>query len=1003
MSRYLLSLLVLLAMVGAAWSQETPPAEIKPVEAAKDASPKFSATLLLVKADWSDSPYAKAIEAELRDALKDASVPKELLDQLPASGPEILFGPQTVALYSEEHHAELIAWLKAKELILSQEKFDKAPVPPKKEAEAKARATAEQYLATSDSNKDGVLAKEEWLRFGGAYYRTADLDKDGVLSLAELTAHIEKEQRLWAENTIKLSKDDRFIELPKTGVGKRPFVKSQADLLWRVYWSIPGAGGPESVSFSRQITVRDQLRGQEAPAEGRLVDNAYASVHIKEGRVLVMNAFPVPSESEFRQAARAKGFEAVVMIGRALEKVPEAPARVHAPDWIDDRGDFGHEPKLAWRGDGRASSPTSSFGSSGGEANREPRFPEFTAALMLVKSDWSKSPDAKRIEADLREALKDAAVPQELLDRLPASATDTLFGPDSVSFYTPEEYASLLAWLRARSLLISTEPFPGIKKVTTQEGKPGWEMPELNKGDQFIVLPRPRQAAQPFIVRKPELVWTIYPHGRDLSEEKSVFTIGKHVRVQEKSRGQEQPSDVTFLNNSSLRFDFPADHVAVMNAFPAASDNRFRAAASAKGFTALVVLVGAKELPKEADPKLALPAQVKAIIAEHSSKMDWDDLESTRVAPAKFSDLPDEPEAGLTKIFHLQHASASELREVLLQLAAADIKLVVDERTNVIIVSGSAASLAELEAIALRLDEPGSAAEGKGPAPKPAGTIAELKQQYADAEREAARLAKESKPAKDKLRAAVAQAFELRQKLLQAELAEFRGRTERIEKSLQQREGIKQQIIERRVEDLLKPGLEWEGAEAKPATSSAKSVEPPKPSPEQTARRDGAKRLQEFELREAEVRLRVAETELAGAVTANKKTPNTVPQKEVRRLQAELDIAKLGVEKARAMLELVQNADANGSSAYSSPVDRATQIKLLELDVKQANLELEATQANYSQREKRAAAGLINDSELAEAKIALTRAEAKLQKSVVLLEAARQTTSPDRNGTEASE
>src|SRR5205085_1408002 len=60
----------------------------------------FTASLLLVKSDWSKSPHAKEIEAELREAIKDASVPKELLERLPGSGPQILFAPEIVSFYS---------------------------------------------------------------------------------------------------------------------------------------------------------------------------------------------------------------------------------------------------------------------------------------------------------------------------------------------------------------------------------------------------------------------------------------------------------------------------------------------------------------------------------------------------------------------------------------------------------------------------------------------------------------------------------------------------------------------------------------------------------------------------------------------------------------------------------------------------------------------------------------------------------------------------------------
>jgi hypothetical protein len=725
------------AFVDAAWSQETPPAEAKSAEAANDAAPKFSATLLLIRSDWTKSPHAKEIETELREALKDVSVPTELLDKLPASGPEILFGPETVALYSEEHHAELMAWLKAKDLILSQEKFGRAPLLPKKERVASARANAEQIMQHADIDKDGMLAKEEWFKYGGEYYRSADLDKDEKISLEELATHIEQEHKRWTENTIKLSKDDSFIDLPRVGVGNRPFVKSQAELLWRVYWGVAGAIAADDVAFSHQLTVREQVRGQDEPTEGKLVDNAYANVHVKEGRVLAMNAFPVSTESPFRQAARAKGFEAVVMIGRTLDEVSGAPARVHAPDWIDDRASFGHSQKL----------------------------------------DWGRSPD-----------------------------------------------------------------------------------------------PAPRSFGS--------------------------------------------------SGNAS----------------------------------------------KSSGDKLGLGPLMQAMLKE--------------------------PE--LTKIIHLKNASAADLRDILQQLAPTDIKLAVDERTNSIIVSGGEEKLAELEAIALRLDEAGSVKGGKLAA-HPAGTVAELKQQYAAAEEAAAVLAKDAQPQKDKLRAAVAKAFELRQKLLQAELAEFRQRTERIEQSLQQREGIKQQIIERRVDDLLKPGLEWEETEATPAAPPANGVSTTKPSPEQTARHEAALRMQSLEMQQAEAVLRVAEAELTGAAEANRKNPGAVSGRELARMQAQLDIANLDVEKAHTMLVLLKQFPT-ADSPDSLPANPAALLKLQELEVKQATLEAEAAQAEYKRLEELARSGAIKDSELTDAKLALNRAQVKLDKVQVRLDVARQIASPDRKG-----
>jgi thiol-disulfide isomerase/thioredoxin len=57
----------------------------------------------------------------------------------------------------------------------------------------------------------------------------------------------------------------------------------------------------------------------------------------------------------------------------------------------------------------------------------------------------------------------------------------------------------------------------------------------------------------------------------------------------------------------------------------------------------------------------------------------------------------------------------------------------------------------------------------------------------------------------------VKQAFEARQKLQQAELAQLRQRLARIEQRIAARQRIKSAIVDRRVAELLDPALRWEG------------------------------------------------------------------------------------------------------------------------------------------------------------------------------------------------
>src|SRR5437764_12446120 len=86
-------------------------------EAQTDGTTPYAAWLLIVKADWSQSLSAKTIEKELREALQGLNVPQDSLDKLPGSATEILFPPCVGGIYTSEHFAQFMAWLKANQLV----------------------------------------------------------------------------------------------------------------------------------------------------------------------------------------------------------------------------------------------------------------------------------------------------------------------------------------------------------------------------------------------------------------------------------------------------------------------------------------------------------------------------------------------------------------------------------------------------------------------------------------------------------------------------------------------------------------------------------------------------------------------------------------------------------------------------------------------------------------------------------------------------------------------
>ncbi len=94
--------------------------------------------------------------------------------------------------------------------------------------------------------------------------------------------------------------------------------------------------------------------------------------------------------------------------------------------------------------------------------------------------------------------------------------------------------------------------------------------------------------------------------------------------------------------------------------------------------------------------------------------------------------------------------------------------------------------------------------------------LTQLRKEYEAAEAQAHQLAKQLQQSPDatkqaELRQTVQRAFTARQSLLRAELLEMQTRLLQTQRSIDLRERISDQIIQRRVEDLLNPQLKWEG------------------------------------------------------------------------------------------------------------------------------------------------------------------------------------------------
>jgi hypothetical protein len=189
------------------------------------------------------------------------------------------------------------------------------------------------------------------------------------------------------------------------------------------------------------------------------------------------------------------------------------------------------------------------------------------------------------------------------------------------------------------------------------------------------------------------------------------------------------------------------------------------------------------------------------------------------------------------KMFHLKNIEAAATAKLLVQLYGADdVSIVAEEARNSLLVRGTNPRLAEIEAVLVRLDT--DAASTANPAYQPttgsglgsrdvtihvstpSETASELRARYEDLERQVSTLAARLRESpgtgqvdranQHALRNLVQAAFETRQRLQQAEIAGFAQRLRSLQQTVETRERLRDQVVKRRVEELLNPGLKWE-------------------------------------------------------------------------------------------------------------------------------------------------------------------------------------------------
>lgn len=201
-------------------------------------------------------------------------------------------------------------------------------------------------------------------------------------------------------------------------------------------------------------------------------------------------------------------------------------------------------------------------------------------------------------------------------------------------------------------------------------------------------------------------------------------------------------------------------------------------------------------------------------------------------SPAKNRRLPaGSEEDELLKTYLLQNSDAQDTAKVIEQIFENRVTVAFDERTNSLIVRTQEALHQQIESLLIQLDEApdratqaGGATGSSSPdASNPPVPIAEYRRRLADLETPVMQLAEkvravETSLGKDHpdavkqragLRALVQKTFAERQEIQRAELAEFTRRLQRMQQAIETREKIVDKIVDRRVEVLLNPDVDW--------------------------------------------------------------------------------------------------------------------------------------------------------------------------------------------------
>jgi uncharacterized protein (TIGR03067 family) len=256
--------------------------------------------------------------------------------------------------------------------------------------------------------------------------------------------------------------------------------------------------------------------------------------------------------------------------------------------------------------------------------------PGFQAYVLLLEPDWSKGPETAAIEADLQAALAEvSSISDELRANLAANGPRVLFAPEHVSYYAPEDFNELVAWLRKHTLVKRILPFPESRLVNGHSVMTRIAQTELVL-PATVVLPRQPQTGKevPFVERTVDWMWlmsrgsfrggarsehmAIYPFTENGLPKYPLFFAIRDLATRELHAGQLDSTIVGLLDSEITGFQVPADMVGVLSWFPQKDDASLLREARLAGVEPVLVIADVKLslAPLAEDAPADLPASV---------------------------------------------------------------------------------------------------------------------------------------------------------------------------------------------------------------------------------------------------------------------------------------------------------------------------------------------------------------------------------------------------------